>query len=384
MPCPICDSKELELFLSRNSVPVHQNLLISQQHSAENIERGDLSMVVCNQCGFVFNQSFDANKLSYGEDYENTQSYSDYFLAYMEEYAEWLVEDCGVRNKSIIEVGCGKGAFIKMLVEPERYNNTGNGFDPSYLGPLEQYDGRLKFHKKFYDSSAALIDADVVVCRHVIEHVESPMQLLLSVHSALSNNQGAKVYFETPCVEWIFKNHVMWDLFYEHCSLFSASSLRIAFQRAGFVVNSVKHVFEGQYLLICATMGNSEIQNDNKSYKTRDLAMEYSKQESENISKWNAKILRLSEEGNVAVWGAGAKGNTFVNLVDSGRKYINCMIDVNPNKQGNYVPGTGHPIVGVGELKKRNIKYAIQMNPNYLDENRILVKNEGATTQLIS
>ena len=120
------------------------------------------------------------------------------------------------------------------------------------------------------------------------------------------------------------------------------------------------------YLLISATLNDVEVRVENKAHKTRDLAIEYSKQELDNINKWSDKIMELSKEGNVAVWGAGAKGNTFVNLVDANRKFVNCMIDVNPNKQGRYVPGTGHPIVGVNELVKRNIKICYtQMNPNY-------------------
>lgn len=384
MHCPICDSRSVKDFLHRDQVPVHQNLLISNQHSATGTIKGDLSMVVCGSCGFVFNRSFDPEKLSYGEEYENTQSYSPYFLKYMQKYANWLITECGVRNKRIVEVGCGKGAFIKMLVEPEEYKNTGHGFDPSYLGELSGCNGRLSFHRKFYDSAAAHIPADVVVCRHVIEHIQSPMQLLASVKSALSENIGARIYFETPCAEWILKNKVIWDFFYEHCSLFTASSLRTAFQKSGFYVDSVIHVFAGQYLFISATLENSDSKIEFNPNKILKLTNEYSKQEAAILQKWSDKIEQLSMNGKVAVWGAGAKGNTFVNLVDKNREMIDCLVDVNPNKQGHFVPGTGHPIVGVSELTKRKIKYAIQMNPNYHEENLLLIRGEGASTQLIS
>jgi len=382
MQCPICGSISIDDFLHRHDVPVHQNLLISTQNAALNVVRGDLDMVVCEQCGFVFNRSFDPSKLSYGEAYENTQSYSTYFLNYMQEYVDWLVADCGVRNSRIVEVGCGKGVFLKMLVEPLEHNNTGDGYDPSYLGPLQMLGGRLRFHRQFYDASAVGTPADVVTCRHVIEHVQSPMQLLTSIRAALTKNVSARVFFETPCIEWMLRNQVVWDFFYEHCSLFSAASLRTAFQNAGFIVNSVTHVFEGQYLLLSATFdGHDEVVYT--PAEIPNMAYEYARQEAKTIKAWKTKVERLANDGKVAVWGAGAKGNTFVNLVDRDRELIDCVIDVNPNKQGHFVPGTGHPIVGISQLTKRDIKNAILMNPNYQEEKLSLIVSEAASTQLI-
>ena len=59
------------------------------------------------------------------------------------------------------------------------------------------------------------------------------------------------------------------------------------------------------------------------------------------------------------------------------------MIDINPNKQGKYIPGTGHPILGVSALKERGIKNALLMNPNYQQENLKLLAQAGIETQLV-
>src|SRR5207237_10067808 len=64
----------------------------------------------------------------------------------------------------------------------------------------------------------------------------------------------ARIFFEWPCIEWILANLVLLDFFYDHCSYFSAASLSTAFQVAGFEVQSVTHVFEGQYLWLEATL----------------------------------------------------------------------------------------------------------------------------------
>jgi len=96
--------------------------------------RGELALAVCPACGFVFNSEFDVSKLAYGADYDNTQSHSPYFGKYLTELAEHLVQERNVRNSRIVEVGCGTGAFLRLLVENSTFGNTGVGFDPSYIG----------------------------------------------------------------------------------------------------------------------------------------------------------------------------------------------------------------------------------------------------------
>ncbi len=210
--------------------------------------RGDLDLQVCQGCGFVFNRRFDPARLAYEQDYDNTQSHSAVFDAYLDRHVAELVQQEGVRDAQVVEVGCGKGHFLRKLVAYPGSGNRGLGFDPSYRGALSELDGRLRFERRFYDAQCAQTPADVVVCRHVIEHVADPLALLRAVRAALRERPQARVFFETPCVRWILRNQVLWDFFYEHCSLFSAASLRSAFERTGFEVLQVRPVFGDQYL----------------------------------------------------------------------------------------------------------------------------------------
>ena len=43
------------------------------------------------------------------------------------------------------------------------------------------------------------------------------------------------------------------------------------------------------------------------------------------------------------MWGAGARGVTLLNMLNDSR--IEYAVDINPRKQGKYVPGTGQQIV---------------------------------------
>lgn len=383
IPCPVCGSGLVSGFLLREQVPVHQNLVMTEQTAALGIVRDRLSLAVCEACGFIFNQDFELAKLSYGEQYDNTQTCSPSFESYLSGLAKYLVFEKEVKNCSVVEVGCGKGTFLRKLVEVEEWGNRGYGFDPSYVGLETELDGRLKFVRRYYDSECADIPADVVVCRHVIEHVPQPLDLLHTVRQALVHSPQARVFFETPCVEWILRNRVIWDFFYEHCSYFTAESLTTAFEASGFQVESVQHIFAGQYLWLEATIAPEQpVITKNPTYIPL-CAKQFAASEHDLKKDWEIKIKELAIKGRVALWGAGAKGVTFANLIDPDCKWIDCIIDLNPNKQGKYIPGTGHPIVNYQEIANRQVKTAVLMNPNYYAENLALLNEANLTIDLV-
>ncbi|MBV8491125.1 MAG: methyltransferase domain-containing protein [Candidatus Eremiobacteraeota bacterium] len=382
--CPVCGSNDLELLLERHRVPISQNGVLRDPALAVDVVRGELRMLVCQTCGFVFNERFDPDKVPYGASYDNNQLCSPLFTAHVDGILEYLVTQRSVRNSRVVEVGCGNGAFVRKLVADPANSNTGYGFDPSYQGPEEDLGGRLRFERKYYDRAASALQADVVVCRHVIEHVKEPLALLSSVREALASSPSPRLFFETPCVEWILRGRVIWDFFYEHCSLFSKESLTTAFERSGFSVDRVRHVFEGQYLLLEATVGENARNATPRPGHVPALAREYKLDEARFVADWSARIRALSADAKLAVWGAGAKGVTFVNLLDPNHELIDCVVDINPNKQGAFIPGTGHPVVDYRTLRERGVSRAILMNPNYADENAALLRDAGLDVELIA
>lgn len=377
--CPLCASQHLSQFLHRSRVPVHQNLLLGDRQEARNIACGELSMVVCGDCGFVTNSAFDQDLLMYGRNYDNNQGWSPSFQRHVDSLVELLVVHKGIRNKRIVEVGCGQGQFLRRIVNEG--SNSGVGFDPSYSGPESMAGGRIRFKASYYDATCTDEPADVVICRHVIEHVPDPIKLLTSVRAAIVDQPQAKVFFETPCVDWILTKNVVWDFFYEHCSLFSSSSLATAFQLSGFKIESVTKLFGDQYLWLEASPAVSIVEkNGSETFK---LAAAYARQEQKLVKGWKQRIEALTRKGRVALWGAGAKGATFASLIDPDCKLIDCLVDLNPNKQGKFIAGSGHEIVEPQALSERGITQAILMNPNYRQENEQIVRNEKLAVELI-
>ena len=380
--CPVCGSLSTELFLERKNVPVHQNLLMRSADEAGKIRRGRLAMHVCSACGFVFNAAFDGSLMSYNQDYENTQVHSPAFNAYVDGLVETTLNESGVRGGTIVEVGCGKGDFIKRLLTRDQ-QARGYGFDPSYLGSEVVLEGRLNFEKRFYDASCANLKADIVVCRHVIEHIPQPQEIVQAVGSAVSTNPDAHIFFETPCVDWILRNQVTWDFFYEHCSVFTEASLTTLFERCGFRVQSVQHVFGGQYLWLHARPAKTAAVVTMKPGITPQKARRFTTIEAQRNRSWTEFVSSQSERGRLVLWGAGAKAVTFANLIDPDCKWIEAIVDVNPSKQGKYLAGSRHPIVAPESLPEIAPTAVMVLNPNYHDEISRRLASVGVTAEIV-
>ena len=99
--------------------------------------------------------------------------------------------------------------------------------------------------------------------------------------------------------------------------------------------------------------------------------------------KWRKKVTDLKNNGKVAIWGAGAKGIAFVNLIDPEKKLIDFIIDMNPKKQHKFLPGTGHPIIDYTEICEQKIKNVILMNSNYFEEILLLLDKKQIKINLI-
>ncbi len=382
--CRICGSSATEVFLVRYAVPVLQNLPIADEQDAIKVPRGDLVMAVCYRCGFVFNAAFDPEKIVYGPGYENNQAVSQVFAAHIKNLVDDLIHSCNVRRRRVVDLGCGNGSFLRELLRDESFGNIGTGYDPSYTGPLSLMNGRLKFEPRYYETWRDHAVADVVICRHVIEHVSDPMALIRAARTIAAESESADVFFETPSVEWILQNHVFWDFFYEHCSLFSGPSLATTMEACELQVQSVLKVFGEQYLMVRANARScNTVHPEWKPGQLPKLAHEYAATESALIRHWRQRAETLRSSGGLAVWGAGAKGVTFANLIDPTRELIDCLVDVNPQKQGRFVPGSGHPIVSPGDLPQRAVTGVILMNPNYRAENARLLRENRIVVQLI-
>ncbi len=125
--CPVCGDSRPHTFVHRKNVVAQQNLPQPSAKAARALPRGDLDMRCCSACGFVFNAAFDAQLVDYGPSYDNQQNCSAVFAEHTRRLATDLIEDYGVRESRVVEIGCGKGVFLRLMVEAGGAGNTGLG-----------------------------------------------------------------------------------------------------------------------------------------------------------------------------------------------------------------------------------------------------------------
>ena len=187
MNCPICASRVSAPFVEIKGVPVHVSALHRTPDGARTAPRGDLALAFCDGCGFIWNAAYDASIIAYDTDYENSLDHSPAFVQYIGGLAERLVERYDVRGKRVVEVGCGQADFLKRLCAAG--DNLGFGYDPSYVG--EEVDGAVTVRRELYsEETVGDADPDFVCCRHVLEHIEQPLEFVRSLRRTLDAERG--------------------------------------------------------------------------------------------------------------------------------------------------------------------------------------------------
>jgi hypothetical protein len=218
----------------------------------------------------------------------------------------------------------------------------------------------------------------LVLCQHVLEHVPDPAGLVAGVRRSLAGRDTV-VYFEVPDATYMLAQRAVWDLIYEHHSYFAAPTLTTLFQRERFEVLEVDRTFGDQYLYLEARAagagtdgpaGDGAGGDDHRRSeltKLGELAAGFGEHVQGLRDAWTSRLGDMVGSGKVAVWGAGSKGVTFLNLVAPGRDVAH-VVDINPNKAGLHVPGTGQRVVGPDEAVRGGLDHVVVMNPLYVGE----------------
>jgi hypothetical protein len=99
--------------LRLDGIPVYQNKMFESVSAARSCPRGDLLLVQDEASGLVHNDAFNPDLLSYDGSYQNEQGHSSAFRAHLTQVLG--IVDRHFHGMSILEIGCGKGAFLDLL-----------------------------------------------------------------------------------------------------------------------------------------------------------------------------------------------------------------------------------------------------------------------------
>jgi len=326
-------------------LPVLQNRTFADAESARASASADMVLVQDERSGLVFNAAFDADKLSYDADYQNEQAHSGQFQQHLRDVEGIIGKH--FKGRELIEVGCGKGYFLELL-KSLGYSIT--GIDPAYEGENPEVI------KAPFTRGLGLA-ADAIVLRHVLEHIEDPVSFLAVIAEA---NQGGQIYIEVPCLDWILEHKAWFDLFYEHVNYFRLDDLRRMFG----TVHEAGHLFGGQYLYIVADLSTLRLIPE-QPVPRLTLPEDFSASLDRAV-----QIIRSAPAQGSAIWGASSKGVIYSLYLQRAGVAVDRVVDINPAKQGRYLPLSGARVSSPQEAMDALPEGAhlFVMNSNYLEE----------------
>lgn len=385
--CKSCYSSKVTIFHRLKNLPVNSCLLFDNQNDAKNYPRGELVLGFCNDCGFIGNLRFSSQLARYTEGYEEQQSFSPRFNAFAKSLASGLIHRHNLHNKTIVEIGCGKGDFLVMLCEMG--NNKGVGIDPTYVpGRHDEASAKnVSFIRDFYTEQYSSLTGDMVCSRHALEHIPDTGRFMETVRRAIGDKTNTVVFFELPDVERVLRECAFWDIYYEHCSYFTLGSLARLFRRTGFDVTELGKEFDGQYLLLEAkptSNGNhsAALKQEESVAELAQAVRTFQTNYDSVVRRWSDKVKSIRNQGQRGViWGSSSKCVAFLNTIGI-QDEIEFIVDINTYRQGKYLPGSGKLIVPPAFLKEYRPDVVIAMNPIYLDEIRGDLNSMGLSPEL--
>jgi len=382
--CTVCGGDKFVDFLELKDIPAQDGVIWPTREEALNAPKGDITLSLCLNCSFVGNRKFEPELLKF-TGYNVSSEYSPMFRKFIETLAAGLIERHGIRNKTVIDIGCGNGFFLKTICSLG--GNKGMGFDPSYTVPEGGETAKdIQFTQDYYSEQYTGHQGDLVCCRQVIDHLGSPKTFLKMVRQSIGDKMDTVVYFEVPHPERRLQQFVPWNVGYEHGSFFFPESFRLFFELSGFEVKDVYSCHSGDYLGIeavpSADGSSTPVSADVTQKLTDDLADTASRLEAE-VSSWRQRLEEMEEKGVRTIpWSAGEHGIGFLNILGI-QEQMPYIVDINTYRVGKFLPGTGQEVVAPEFLVEYKPDLVIITNPTYDKEIKEHVKEMGVTCDFL-
>jgi len=334
------------------SLPTIPNSLVEID---ENQSEGNFQLQIFGKTSFIHNALFDSSMLNYDENYQSEHGHSLRFKTHLNSVYK-IIKVHFPNGGKLVEVGCGKGAFLEIVKSDKHFDYE--GFDFAYEGNDDSIHSR-------YLTEKDRIKADVVVLRHTLEHIYHPHKFLRLLKAVFGGD--AKIFIEVPQFEWIEKNRVLFDLSYEHVNYFNAKALKSLFSD----VIDFGDFFGGQYQFVFASLGDISNENwlgleDNSDWHDYDI--------SPFILQFKKDCEKLTSAKGIWIWGGATKGVLFLfhlhKFMPSLFLKIKGVVDINPKKQNLYTPITKVKVISDKNMFKlaEDGDVILVMNPNYYDE----------------
>jgi SAM-dependent methyltransferase len=352
MKCRVC-KKDLDPLLTLSNFPKAAQYLPSREEL--NQDTGiDLTLLYCPSCGLV---QHDLPPVPYYKDVIRAAAYSAEMKTFREKQFAGFVSLHGLEGKRALEIGAGKGEYLRLL---EGAGLAAYGVEHNEASVLYGKEEGLRMIRAFMGDSPVKQNTlpggpfDAFFSFNFFEHLPDLPGALAAIRSNVTDQAIGLI--EVPNFDMILKECLLSEIIPDHIYYFTSDSLTTLLTTNGFDVIDCSVVWH-DYILSCTI----------RKRKKTDVA---------GFGVFQGQIKQLFhaflEEhpgGKIAVWGAGHQALaalTMANKDDISK--IRFVIDSAPFKQGKYTPVTHIPIVAPSVLDSHDLRAVLIMAAAYSDE----------------
>ncbi len=317
-----------------------------------------LRALVCGRCFLVQLEEFETPKEIFS-DYAYFSSYSTSWLEHSRTYAEQMIERFDLDGSShVVELASNDGYLLQYFnehhisvlgVEPAA--NVANVAEQKGIPTLVEFFGRDTATSLAGDSSA-----DLLLGNNVLAHVPDLNDFVAGMKILLK--PGGVITMEFPHLMRLIEGN-QWDtIYHEHFSYFSFLTVRRVFEAHGLRLFDVEELpTHGGSLRIYGRHADDPSKPDSAAaaelaerermagYELIDTYLDFYRRVEQDKRQILRFLIELKGQAlRIAGYGAPAKGNTLLNYCGVGRDFIDYTCDLNPHKQGHFLPGSHIPI----------------------------------------
>ena len=328
MKCPVCGSASVRRYFALANSPHLQNVLYDTLAAAQAAVAIDAEFWACEACLFLFNPAFEDKP--YSTAYNNDQSFSPAYRAHLQSVTELIMAQVPASAR-IVEIGCGNGLVLSMLHDAG-YRNV-EGYDPAHAGGLPFV------RTEYWRPGGA--KSDVLIMRHALESMPDFRGLLGAASSEIDT--AGMLYLELTNARFILETASTITLYHEYPQYFSEASIGLVLKDIGFYVHALRHFSGGEILGVVA----------------RRMRLR---------TPLRVDLGPLRAFTNACIWGISGRSIHFLtqNRVDT--QAIRFAVDIDPRKQGRFIPRTGQRVLSPEEAIACRPDAAVVLNERYVDE----------------
>ena len=223
--------------------------------------------------------------------------------------------------------------------------------------------------------------ADLLLGNNVLAHVPDLNDFVGGMKILLK--PAGLITMEFPHLMRLVEEHQFDTIYHEHFSYFSFATVRRIFEHHGLRLFDVEELpTHGGSLRIYGCHADdqskpvltdqaSELLARERSAGYEDPALYEAHARSVPAEKRDilSFLIKLKRDGvSIAGYGAPAKGNTMLNFCGIGTDFLDYTVDLNPRKQGHFLPGSHIPIRAPESLKETRPDVVLILPWNLRDE----------------